>query len=64
MFRKMIVLFLIIAMLVPLSSAVAADEMSAPPTVEEILNEYHRKAFEDRTQEDTDSASCNSSLFH
>lgn len=38
--KKMIAIMLIFAMLVPLSSAVAADEMSATPTVEEILNEY------------------------
>ena len=55
--RKMIALFLIFAMLVPLSSAVAADEMSATPTVEEILNEYHRKAFEAQIQGDTETAS-------
>ena len=46
MIKRMIALFLVIAMLVPLSSAVAADATSAPPTVEEILSEYHRKAFE------------------
>ena len=44
-------------MLVPLSSAVAADEMSAKPTVEEILDEYHRKAFEREMQGDTETAS-------
>lgn len=46
MFKKIIALTLIFAMLVPFSSAAAADATSAPPTVEEILSEYHRKAFE------------------
>ena len=32
-------------MLVSISPAVAADDASARPTVEEILNEYHEKAF-------------------
>ena len=38
--RKLIAFALIFAMLASLSPAVAADEMSATPTVEEILNEY------------------------
>ena len=57
MIKRMIALFLVIAMLVPLSSAVAADATSAPPTVEEILSEYHRKAFEAQTQTETNTAS-------
>lgn len=55
--KKMIAMILILAMLVPLSSAVTADEMSATPTVEEILNEYHRRAFELETQGDDETAS-------
>lgn len=43
--KKLTAILLIIAMLVPLSPAVAADGMSAKPTVEEILNEYHKKSF-------------------
>ncbi len=57
MLKRMIALCLVIAMLVPLSSAVAADATSAPPTVEEILSEYHRKAFEAQTQGETSAAS-------
>lgn len=33
-------------MITSLSTAAAADEMTAVPTVEEILNEYHQKVFE------------------
>lgn len=55
--KKVIAMILVFAMLVPLSSAVAADEMSAKPTVEEILDEYHRKAFEREMQGDTETAS-------
>ncbi len=48
MLKKIIALFVIFAMLVPFSTVVAADEPSAQPTVEEILNEYHRKSSEAR----------------
>lgn len=44
--KKLIALFLIFSMLVPLTPAVAADEAETRPTVDEILNEYHQKAFE------------------
>ena len=44
--KKLTAILLVFAMLVPLSTAVAADEVTAQPTVEEILNEYHQKAFE------------------
>ena len=57
MFKKAITFLLIFAMLVPFTAAAAADEPSATPTVEEILSEYHRKAFEAQTQGDSDSAS-------
>lgn len=56
--RKLIAFVLAFAMLASLSLAVVADEMSAYPTVEEILNEYHRKAFEEQTQGDTDNGSA------
>ena len=55
--RKLMAFALVFAMLASLSPAVAADEMSATPTVEEILNEYHRKAFEAQTRGETDAAS-------
>ena len=55
--KRLIAIVMIFALLVPISPAVAADEMSAPPTVEEILNEYHRKAFEAWTQGESETAS-------
>lgn len=55
--RKLMAFALIFTMLASLSPAVAADEMSAQPTVEEILNEYHQKAFEAQTRGDADSTS-------
>lgn len=39
-------------MLLPVSSALAADELKVTPTIEEILNSYHQKAFEAQTAED------------
>lgn len=44
--KRLISLFLAFAMLIPLTPAVAADETSAGPTVEEILSQYHQAAFE------------------
>ena len=55
--RKLTAMILVFAMLASLFPAVAADTMSATPTVEEILSEYHRKAFEAQIQGDTESAS-------
>ena len=55
--RKLMAFTLVFAMLASLSPAVAADEMSAQPTVEEILSEYHQKAFEAQTRGETDAAS-------
>lgn len=46
MLKKIISTMLIFAMLVPVSSAVAADNDPVTPTIEEILNEYHEKAIE------------------
>ena len=53
MFKKMIAMLVILAMLVPVSSVVAADEPSAQPTVEEILNQYHQKAFAAKNADQT-----------
>lgn len=50
-------MILVFEMLASLFPAVAADSMSATPTVEEILSEYHRKAFEAQIQGDTVAAS-------
>ncbi len=52
MLKKIISLLVIFAMLAPLSSAVAADEPTSQPTIEEILNGYHEKAFEAQAAED------------
>ena len=56
--KRFIATALILALLVPFSPAVAADESHAVPTVEEILNEYHQKAFEQQMQENDDTASA------
>lgn len=53
--KTLVSFVLIFAMLVPLSLAVAADSTSAPPTVEEILSEYHQKAFERDTEDAPDA---------
>lgn len=59
MFKKIIAFFLIFAMLVPFSAAAAADEPSESRSMEEILDEYHRRAFEARSQGDTRTVSVN-----
>ena len=56
MFKKMIALFVIFAMLVPFSSAVAADDPTSQLTIEEILNGYHEKAFAAQTAEENGGA--------
>lgn len=56
MLKKMIAILTICAMLAPLSSAVAADNTTVTPTIEEILNEYREKTFEAQTQEETNTA--------
>ena len=57
MTKKIVSLLLILTMLVTLSPAVAADDSSATPTIEEILNRYHVKAFEAKIAEERDGAS-------
>ena len=52
MLKKTIAFALILCMLMPLSSVVAADTPSAQPTVEEILNEYHKKLLASKTPQD------------
>lgn len=56
MLKKVISLMIVILMLVPFSSAVAADLPSAQPTIEEILNGYHQKAFEAQSTQEAASA--------
>lgn len=55
--KRFIALFVIFAMLVPLTPAVAADDTVPRPTVEEILSEYHQKAFEAEAVGETATAS-------
>ena len=58
--KRMIALLLTFAMLVPFTPAVAADDNVPRPTLEEILSEYHQKAFEAEAAEQTGRASTNS----
>lgn len=51
--KKAICLLLVCAMLLPISPAVAADDSSAKPTVEEILSGYHQKSFDKSREEHT-----------
>lgn len=57
MLKKMIAILTVCAMLAPLSSAVAADNTTVTPTIEEILNEYHAKDFEARMAAENGGAS-------
>ena len=45
MLKKIVSMLIVFAMLVPVSSVVAADNSNVQPTIEEILNSYHEKAF-------------------
>ena len=56
MCKKLIAMILACTMLVSISPAVAAENASAKPTVEEILNEYHRAAFEAQCTDDAATA--------
>ena len=42
---RVIALILMFSMFAPIVSAVAAEEPFVQPTIEEILNNYHEKAF-------------------
>jgi hypothetical protein len=52
--KKVIALILSCVMLVSASPVVTAEDTPVKPTVEEILNEYHQKAFEAQAAEATD----------
>ena len=58
MYKKLIAMILACTMLVSISPAVAADNMSMSPTVEEILDEYHHKSFEAQTAQEESSISA------
>ena len=56
--KRLIALTILLCMLVSVSPTVAAEDTVPRPTVEEILNEYHEKAFEAETAEKSDSTSA------
>lgn len=58
MIKKVISILMICVMLVTISPAVAANVTSVQPTVEEILSEYHQRAFEAEYDENTDTVSA------
>ena len=58
MYKKIIAMILACTMLVSTSPAVAADQVSASPTVEEILNDYHRKSLDAHIMADDFGASA------
>ena len=49
--KRLIALAILVCMLVSVSPTVAADDTVPRPTVEEILSEYHEKAFEEKAAE-------------
>ena len=59
--KKIISLILICCMVMPMICASAADMPEAQPTIEEILNSYHQKAFEAQAAETRSGASTWSS---
>lgn len=58
--KRMIALLLAFAMLISVAPAAIADDTVPRPTVEEILSEYHQKAFEAEVVQQTGHASANS----
>ena len=60
MYKKMIAIFLSCVMLVSISPAVAAEDAPAKPTIEEILSEYHQKAFDAQIIGEVQTAAANS----
>ena len=58
--KRMIALLLAFAMLISVAPAAIADDTVPRPTVEEILSEYHQKAFEAEVAQQPGHASANS----
>lgn len=58
MYKKLIAMIMACTMLVSISPAVAAEAVPAKPTVEEILNEYHQKAFEAQNTQEISTATA------
>ena len=56
MYKKLIAMILACTMLVSISPAVAAENTPAKPTVEEILSEFHKAAFEAQSANEADAA--------
>lgn len=59
MYKKLIAMIMVCAMLVSISPAVAAEDAPVKPSVEEILNDYHQKAFESQNSEKLGTATTN-----
>lgn len=55
--KKLIAIILICCMVLPILSASATEEATAQPTIEEILNSYHEKAFAAQTTEENGGVS-------
>lgn len=55
--KKLICAILICCMVLPMFPASATEEVTAQPTIEEILNSYHEKAFAVQTAEENGGAS-------
>ena len=58
--KKIISLILICCMVMPMICASAADMPEAQPTIEEILNSYHEKAFAAQTAGDAGASTWSS----
>ncbi len=56
--KRLIALAILVCMLVSVSPTVAADDTVPRPTVEEILSEYHEKAFEAETADESGDVSA------
>lgn len=59
MLKKVVSIVLVCAMLVAVCPNVLADDTAHTPSVEEILSQYHEKAFENKIAADTGAATVN-----
>lgn len=59
MFKKIVSFILVCAMFVAVCPNVLADDTDYTPSVEEILSQYHEKAFENKVAADTGTATVN-----
>ena len=58
MYKKIIAILMSCVMLVSISPAVAAEDAPVKPTVEEILNDFHRKNFAAESADNGDTAAA------